>query len=83
MQDCISLCVALFAGADEAVLGEIAASQASDEDEFGDEDGSEDEEDSGNMWGENDNEELIKEVLQKSSRLSPSSSSEAACAALL
>lgn len=70
MQVCISLCGDLFAGADEAMLGEIATSQASDEDEFGGEGGSEDEEDQGNMWGigENDDEELIKEVLQKSSR---------------
>ncbi|CAL8462440.1 g1973 [Coccomyxa elongata] len=65
-----AVCSTLGYGADETVLGEIAATQASDEDEFDGERGSEDEEDQGNMWGmgENDDEELIKEVLQKSSR---------------
>lgn len=66
----ITLYVPLYAGADETVLGEIAATQASEEDEFDGEHGSEDEEDQGNMWGmgENDDEELIRQVLQKSSR---------------
>lgn len=70
LQDCITLYVPLYAGADETVLGEIAATQASEEDEFDGEHGSEDEEDQGNMWGmgENDDEELIRQVLQKSSR---------------
>lgn len=61
----------LYAGPDEVLVGEIAASQADAEDQDDDEAGSDgDEDDQDNMWDmrENDDEELIREVLQKTSR---------------